>query len=84
MASNAIGDIDGLLQGSDIADSDEDGGEKFEDRMLQLVLNALAGKNVEESGASVRYFDYTGWASALRRCFCPDVDRNVSRIEDFR
>jgi len=49
MASNAIGDIDGLLQGSDIADSDEDGGEKFEDRMLQLVLNALAGKNVEEA-----------------------------------
>ena len=37
MASNAIGDIDGLLQGSDIADSDEDSGEKFEDRILQPV-----------------------------------------------
>ena len=49
MASNAIGDIDALLQGSDIADGDEDGGEKFEDRVLQLVLDALAGKNVEEA-----------------------------------
>jgi hypothetical protein len=49
MASNAIGDIDALLQGSDIADGDEDGGEKFEDRVLQLVLDALAGKNIEEA-----------------------------------
>jgi superfamily II DNA or RNA helicase len=49
MAGNAIGDIDALLQGSDIADDDEDGGEKFEDRILQLVLDALAGKDVEEA-----------------------------------
>jgi superfamily II DNA or RNA helicase len=49
MAANAIGDIDALLQGSDIADGEEDGGDKFEDRVLQLVLDALAGKNVEEA-----------------------------------
>ena len=49
MAANAIGDIDALLQGSDIADGDEDGGEKFEDRILKLVLDALAGKDTEKA-----------------------------------
>jgi superfamily II DNA or RNA helicase len=49
MAANAIGDIDALLQGSDIGDGEEDGGDKFEDRILKLVLDALAGKNVEEA-----------------------------------
>jgi superfamily II DNA or RNA helicase len=49
MAASAIGDIDALLQGSDIADGEEDGAEKFEDRILKLVLDALAGKNVEEA-----------------------------------
>jgi hypothetical protein len=49
MAANAIGDIDALLQGSDIADDDEDGGEKFEDRILRLALDALAGRDVEEA-----------------------------------
>jgi hypothetical protein len=49
MAANAIGDIDALLQGSDIAEGDEDGGEKFEDRILKLVLDALAGKDIEKA-----------------------------------
>ena len=49
MAANAIGDIDALLQGSDIAEGDEDGGEKFEDRILKLVLEALAGKDIEKA-----------------------------------
>lgn len=49
MASHAIGDIEALLQGSDIADDDEDGGDKFEERILKLVLDALAGRNVEEA-----------------------------------
>jgi len=49
MAANAIGDIDALLQGSDIADGEEDGADKFEDRILKLVLDALAGKDVEEA-----------------------------------
>ena len=43
MASNAIGDVNSLLQGSD--DSDEEEGEKFEERLLQLVLKALASKD---------------------------------------
>lgn len=47
MASNAIGDIDSLLQGVD--GSDEDEGEAFEDRILQLVLAALQGKDKEKA-----------------------------------
>ena len=48
MAAHAIGDIEALLQGSDISDGDEGGTISFEDRILALVLSALAGKNVEE------------------------------------
>ncbi len=47
MASNAIGDIDSLLQGVDGGDEDE--GEAFEERLLQLVLAALAGKDKEKA-----------------------------------
>jgi superfamily II DNA or RNA helicase len=47
MASNAIGDVDSLLQGAD--DSEEDEGEKFEERLLQLVLKALAAKDKEKA-----------------------------------
>lgn len=43
MASDAIGDIDSLLQNADGSDDDVD--EKFEDRLLQLVLSALASKD---------------------------------------
>jgi superfamily II DNA or RNA helicase len=48
MAANAIGDIDSLLQGSEAANGDEDAADMFEARVLKLVLDALAGKNVEE------------------------------------
>jgi hypothetical protein len=48
MASHAIGDIEALLQGSDIGEGDEDAAATFEDRILSLVLSALTGKNVEE------------------------------------
>jgi hypothetical protein len=48
MAAHAVGDIEALLQGSDIGDGDEDGAESFEDRILALVLAALAGKDVEQ------------------------------------
>jgi hypothetical protein len=48
MAAHAIGDIESLLQGSDIGDGDEDAAASFEERILKLVLAALAGKNVEE------------------------------------
>ena len=44
MASHAIGDIDALL---DAAGIDEEGGEGFEEKIRDLVIQALAGKNVE-------------------------------------
>ncbi len=47
MASNAIGDIDSLIQGA--TGDDEDDGEKFEDKLLALVLAALAGKDHQKS-----------------------------------
>jgi superfamily II DNA or RNA helicase len=48
MASHAIGDVEALLQASDIADGDEDGAKSFEDQILDLILAALAGKDVEK------------------------------------
>jgi superfamily II DNA or RNA helicase len=48
MAANAIGDIDSLLQGSEVATGEEDAAEMFEARVLKLVLDALAGKDVDE------------------------------------
>lgn len=48
MAAHAIGDIEALLQGADMDNDSEEGAPSFEDRILQLVLSALAGKNVNE------------------------------------
>ena len=47
MASHAIGDIESLLQASDVGDEDGDGATGFEEKILALVLAALAGKDVE-------------------------------------
>jgi superfamily II DNA or RNA helicase len=49
MASHAIGDIEALLQGSDIGDGEDDAAKGFEEKILGLVLAALAGKDVEEA-----------------------------------
>lgn len=48
MASHAIGDIESLLQGSDVDERDDDAASTFEDRVLELVLAALAGKDIDE------------------------------------
>lgn len=48
MASHAIGDIESLLQGSDVGDGDEDVAASFEEQILSLVLAALAGKDTEQ------------------------------------
>jgi hypothetical protein len=45
MASHAIGDIEALLQASGLGD--DDGDESFDEKILKLVLAALAGKDVE-------------------------------------
>lgn len=47
MASHAIGDIDSLLQASGMGDGDDDSAERFEDEILRLVLDSLAGKDTE-------------------------------------
>jgi superfamily II DNA or RNA helicase len=46
MAAHAIGDIESLLEASGINDDD---GESFDDKILQLVLAALGGKDVERA-----------------------------------
>src|SRR4030081_1704812 len=53
MASHAIGDIEALLEAAGI-DDDEDNGDSFDERIRQLVLAALAGKDVPEGGAPSR------------------------------
>ncbi|HLK81646.1 MAG TPA: SNF2-related protein [Xanthobacteraceae bacterium] len=47
MAAHAIGDIEALLEASGI--DDEEGGDSFDDKILRLVLKALAGKDVERA-----------------------------------
>jgi superfamily II DNA or RNA helicase len=51
MAAHAIGDIESLLQGTDIGDGEEDAAESFEQKILELVLTSLAGKDVERATA---------------------------------
>jgi hypothetical protein len=48
MAAHAIGDIEALLEAAGIDDDEENGG-SFDDKILQLVLAALAGKDVERA-----------------------------------
>ncbi len=48
MATHAIGDLEALLQGSDIGDAEDDQSANFEERILKLVLAALAGKDVDK------------------------------------
>ena len=47
MASHAIGDIEALLEASGISGEDENGAISFDERIRQLVIAALAGKDVE-------------------------------------
>ena len=49
MASHAIGDIEALLEASGISGEDENGATGFDERIRQLVIAALAGKDVEEA-----------------------------------
>jgi superfamily II DNA or RNA helicase len=52
MAAHAIGDIEALLQGSDVDnDGEGDSASSFEDRILSLVLAALAKRNTEKDVA---------------------------------
>lgn len=48
MASHAIGDIEALLEASGLSDQNDDGS-SFEEKVRQLVVASLAGKDVEEA-----------------------------------
>jgi superfamily II DNA or RNA helicase len=48
MTAHAIGDIEALLEAAGI-DDEEDNSGSFEDKILQLVLAALAGKDVDKA-----------------------------------
>lgn len=47
MASHAIGDIEALLEVSGVSGEDENGAISFDEKIRQLVIAALAGKDVE-------------------------------------
>lgn len=49
MASHAIGDIEALLEASGIDENSDEKAEKFEDKILKLVLASLKGIDVEEA-----------------------------------
>ena len=49
MASHAIGDIEALLEASGIDEGDENGSSGFEEKIRQLVVASLAGKDVEQA-----------------------------------
>jgi superfamily II DNA or RNA helicase len=49
MASHAIGDIEALLEASGVDEGEEDGSGGFEEKIRQLVVASLAGKDVEKA-----------------------------------
>lgn len=49
MASHAIGDVESLLEASGIDEDEENGTSSFEEKIRQLVVASLAGKNIEEA-----------------------------------
>lgn len=54
MASSAIGDIESLLQASGIEDGEDDDLGGFEQKILQLVLASMKGKDVEEATRKIK------------------------------
>jgi superfamily II DNA or RNA helicase len=51
MASQAIGDIEALLEASGVDEGDENGVGGFEEKIRQLVIASLAGKDIKEATA---------------------------------
>lgn len=49
MASHAIGDVEALLEASGIDEGEEGGSTGFEEKIRQLVVASLAGKDVEQA-----------------------------------
>ena len=74
MAAHAIGDIEALLQGSDIGDGEDDAASSFEDRVLALVLAALAGKDRKQRPVS------PSKASRTRKPSWSAREENINKI----
>ncbi|MEY4527275.1 MAG: hypothetical protein RL768_994 [Nitrospirota bacterium] len=49
LASHAIGDIEALLEASGIGEDEEEGPSGFDEKIRQLVIAALAGKDIEQA-----------------------------------
>ena len=49
LASHAIGDIEALLEASGIDEGEENGSSGFEEKIRQLVVASLAGKDIEQA-----------------------------------
>jgi superfamily II DNA or RNA helicase len=49
LASHAIGDIEALLEASGIGEGEDEGASGFDEKIRQLVIDALAGKDFEEA-----------------------------------
>ena len=49
MASHAIGDVEALLEASGIDEGEENGSSGFEEKIRQLVVASLAGKDVKQA-----------------------------------
>lgn len=49
LASHAIGDIEALLEASGIDEGEENGTSGFEEKIRQLVIASLAGKDIEQA-----------------------------------
>lgn len=49
LASHAIGDVEALLEASGIDEGEENGSSGFEEKIRQLVVASLAGKDVEQA-----------------------------------
>ncbi|MDD4333268.1 MAG: SNF2-related protein [Patescibacteria group bacterium] len=49
LASHAIGDIEALLEASGVDEGEENGSSGFEEKIRQLVVASLAGKDIEQA-----------------------------------
>lgn len=49
LASHAIGDIEALLEASGVDEGEENGSNSFEEKIRQLVIASLAGKDIERA-----------------------------------
>ena len=72
MAAHAIGDIEAILEASGVDEEEDDGsadGTAFAEKIRQLVVASLGGKNVEAATrlAEKKHYRREEWNSRVRR-----------------